>query len=174
MDKIELIAFSDTMDNYKLLHKWCREKFVYEWFEQRILSFDEIVQKYKNKLLEGKQKLYFINYENKLIGLVQLYKYNDLIFEELQPYHNIYEYDLFIGNSNYLHKGIGTKVVNMVNSFIYNYYHADCIVLRPFKRNVGAIKCYQKNNFQIIKEYDGKDTIGNNERIVVLINKKKE
>lgn len=29
-----------------------------------------------------------------------------------------------------------------------------------------------KNNFNIINEYDGKDTLGNNERIVVLINKR--
>lgn len=33
-------------------------------------------------------------------------------------------------------------------------------------------ECYQKNNFNIINEYDGKDTLGNNERIVVLINKR--
>lgn len=29
-----------------------------------------------------------------------------------------------------------------------------------------------KNNFNIINEYDGKDTLENNERIVVLINKR--
>ena len=33
-------------------------------------------------------------------------------------------------------------------------------------------ECYQKNNFNIINEYDGKDTLENNERIVVLINKR--
>jgi len=33
-------------------------------------------------------------------------------------------------------------------------------------------ECYQKNNFNIINEYDVKDTLGNNERIVVLINRR--
>ena len=72
MSKIELIKFSDTDNNYRLIHKWCSNKNVYEWFEQRILSYDEIVKKYKNKLLEEKQKIYLVNYDSKLIGLIQL------------------------------------------------------------------------------------------------------
>lgn len=170
MNKIELIDFTDTNDTYKLLHKWCSEKNVYEWFEQRVLSNDEIIEKYKNKLLEGKQKLLLISYDGKLIGLIQLYKYDDSIFNELKKYKNIYEYDIFIGDSNYLHRGIGTKVINIVNKLIYDKYLADCIILRPFKRNISAIKCYEKNGFKVVKEYDEKDTIGNNEKIIVLIN----
>ena len=171
MDKVELVNFIDENDTYKLVNKWCSNKFVYEWFEQRILSYDEIVKKYKTKLLEGKQKLFLINYNNKPIGIVQIYKYDDLLFDGLKEYKKIYEYDIFIGELNYLHKGIGTKVVNIVNKYIYDNYSADCIVLRPFKRNVNAIKCYEKNNFYFVTEYDGKDTIGNSEKITILINK---
>ena len=40
--------------------------------------------------------------------------------------------------------------MNIVNNYIYDNYSADCIVLRPFKRNTNAIKCYQKVWF---KEY---------------------
>ena len=94
MDKIELVNFCDEDAIYKLLYKWCSNKFVYEWFEQRILSYDEIVKKYKKKLLEGKQKLFLINYNNKPIGLVQIYKYDDLILDELKKYKEIYEYVL--------------------------------------------------------------------------------
>ena len=47
MDKVELVNFIDENDTYKLVNKWCSNKFVYEWFEQRILSYDEIVKKYK-------------------------------------------------------------------------------------------------------------------------------
>lgn len=171
MNEIELINFIDNHANYELMHKWCSEKFVYEWFEQRILSYDEIVEKYKTKLLTNKQKLYIINYKEKPLGFVQIYRYDDRIFDELKSYKNIYEYDIFIGKSDYLSIGIGTKIVNIVNDYIYNNYFADCIVLRPFKRNIRAIKWIQKNNFKIINEYDGIDTIGNEEKFVVLINK---
>ena len=55
---------------------------------------------------------------------------------------------------------------------IYNNYNADAIILRPFKRNIRAIKCYTKNDFKIIDEYIGKDSIGNKETILVLLNSK--
>ena len=56
---------------------------------------------------------------------------------------------------------------------IYDKYNADAIILRPFKRNIRAIKCYEKCDYKIIKEYDGKDTLGNPEIISVLLNTKK-
>ena len=37
MCKIGLIEFTDKKDNYELLYKWCSQKFIYEWFEQRKL-----------------------------------------------------------------------------------------------------------------------------------------
>ena len=156
-----LITFRDlknTDNEYRQLHKWCSNKFVYEWFEQRILSYDEIVSKYQKKLKEKIQDLFIIKCDDKDIGLVQIYKYKD----------NIYEYDLFIGIEEYLNKGIGTIIVNEINDIIYKKYKANSIILRPFKRNIRAIKCYKKCGFKQIDEYLGKDTLGNPEVITVL------
>ena len=156
-----LITFrdlKDTENEYRQLHKWCSNKFVYEWFEQRILSYDEIVSKYQNKLKKKIQDLFIIKCDDKDIGLVQIYKYKD----------NIYEYDLFIGIEEYLNKGIGTIIVNEINDIIYKKYKANSIILRPFKRNIRAIKCYKKCGFKQIDEYLGKDTLGNPEVITVL------
>ena len=174
MEKIKLVKFTDENDNYKLLHKWCSKEFVYEWFEQRILSLDEIINKYKMKLLDKKQELLFINYNNKNIGFVQIYKYEDKKIGELNKYNNIYEYDIFIGESEYLSKGIGKQTINCINEYIYKEHLSDCIVLRPFKRNIRAIRCYQKNNFHIIHEYDDYDTIGNREKFELMINVKEK
>ena len=172
MNEIELISFSDTPSNYQLLNKWCSDKNVYEWFEQRVLSYGEIKEKYQRKLLEGKQKLFMVYYQTKPIGFVQIYQYDDIIFDEIKEYKNIYEFDLFIGEVDYLSKGLGSKIVDYVDKYIYDYYHADCILLRPFKRNTRAIRCYQKNNYQIIKEYDSHDTLGNKEIISVMIKRR--
>ena len=40
---------------------------------------------------------------------------------------NIYEYDIFIGEENYLSKGFGTKIITSVNNLIYNKYLAENI-----------------------------------------------
>lgn len=152
------------------LYKWCQNDFVYEWFEQRKLTLDEIIKKYQNKLEKKKQNLFIITCDNKDIGLVQIYKFEkDINLEELNKYKNIYEFDIFIGEKKYLSKGIGKEITDKINGIIYNIYNADAIILRPFKRNIRAIKCYEKCNFNLIKEYDGVDTLGNKEIISILL-----
>ena len=171
------ITFRNLEDNekeFKQLYKWCQNKYIYEWFEQRILSLNEITNKYKNKLKQNTQDIYIIKCDNKDIGLVQIYKYDNIIpINELKDYQNIYEYDLFIGEEDYISKGIGSIIVNKINELIYNNYKADAIILRPFKRNIRAIKCYEKSNFKNIYEYEGKDTLGNPEIISILLNDNK-
>ena len=81
--------------------------------------------------------MYIIKSNGVDIGLVQIYKYeNDIKFDKLDNYKNIYEYDIFIGEEKYLSKGIGTKIINLVNDNIYKKYKADLILLRPFRKNV--------------------------------------
>lgn len=169
MNKIKLIEFTDKEDNYKLMYKWCSQKFIYEWFEQRKLSLDEIEYKYKTKLLNKEQKLFLINYNEKEIGFVQIYKYNENKIKLLNSYNNIFEYDIFIGESEYISKGIGTQIIKYINNYIYNNYLCNYIILRPFENNKRAIKCYEKCGFEKIYEYIGTDTLGNNKKIIVYI-----
>ena len=168
---IKFKKIRDSNEYYLKLYNWCKNEFVYEWFEQRILSFEEIVNKYKTKLKNKKQDLYIIQLNNKDIGLVQIYKFeNDINISCLDKYKNAYEYDLFIGEEGYLNKGICKKIADSINDMIYRKYNADSIILRPFKRNERAIKCYQKCNFEKVHEYIGNDTLGNKETILVLVN----
>ncbi len=56
------ISFRKLRNNdFNLLHTWCSQEFVYEWFEQRVLSYEEIVTKYTTKLNNGKQELLIIH-----------------------------------------------------------------------------------------------------------------
>lgn len=166
MSNITLRKLNDKKDEYSKLHKWCQNEFVYEWFEQRILSYNEIVNKYKTKLKEKKQDLFIIQADNVDIGLVQIYKFENDITIDTDD--NTYEYDLFIGEEEYLDKGIGKEIVNKVNDTIFNKYKASSIILRPFRRNIRAVKCYEKCGFTNILEYLGSDTLGNPEVISVL------
>ena len=169
---IKFKKLRDSNEHYLKLYNWCKNEFVYEWFEQRILSFEEIVNKYETKLKNKKQDLYIIQLNNKDIGLVQIYKFeNDINISCLDKYKNAYEYDLFIGEEGYLNKGIGKKIADSINDMIYQKYNADSIILRPFKRNERSIKCYQKCNFEKVHEYIGTDTLGSRETILVLLNK---
>ena len=157
---ITLRKFKDEESEYKKMHEWCSKKHVNEWFEQRVLSFDEIRNKYKNKI--GNQDMFIIQYNNIDIGFVQIYEYKP----------KIYEFDLFIGEEELLSKGLGTKIEVFIINKIYSDYDADSIIARPFKRNIRSVKCSLKAGFNIIDEYDGTDTIGNPETILVMENKR--
>ena len=172
---ISFRKLKDTKNDYEKIYNWCNNDFVYEWFEQRILSYEEIVNKYKLKLEKKKQILYIIKSNKKDIGLVQIYKFNNnLQINNLNIFNNVYEYDLFIGEEEYLNRGIGLKVINEINKIIYKKFNADSIILRVFKRNKRAIKCYLKCNFENIYEYIDTNTLGEKEEILVLLNYKEK
>ena len=155
------------------LQKWCQQDFIYEWFEQRILTLEEIRNKYQKKLHDQKQKIWIIQKDKKDIGLIQVYPYEkEVNIEELNQYHTIYEYDLFIGEEKYLSKGIGKEIISQMNDKIYSEYKADAIVLRPFKRNTRAIHCYEKCGFKKIAEYESMNTLNEKEEIIVLLHTK--
>lgn len=167
------ITFRKLLDNekeYVQLYNWCQNEFVYEWFEQRKLTLEEIHNKYQDKLETKKQELLIIQYEGIDIGLVQIYKYEDTPLDGLRDYKDIYEFDLFIGKEKYLNQGIGTEVIKEITKWIYTNYDADAIVLRPFKKNERAIHCYEKCGYKFLEEQTGKDTLGNTVEIVVLVN----
>ena len=57
-------------------------------------------------VLRKNTNLFFIIYDEVIIGFVQIYKYNDKIIKMFNSYNNVFEYDIFIGESEYLSKGI--------------------------------------------------------------------
>ena len=75
--EITFRKLNNTEEDYEKLYKWCKNRYIYEWFEQRVLSLDEIKTKYMNKLLNSDQTLFIIQCDGNDIGLVQAYKYDD-------------------------------------------------------------------------------------------------
>ena len=154
-----------TSNDFDLIYKWCSNKTIYEWFEQRPLSKEEIIKKYTKKLKEKKQELYIIQYLNKEIGLTQIYPY------EID--NSIYEFDIFIGEEDQ-NKGIGVQAIQEIKKYIYETYHPNAILLRPFKRNTRAIHCYEKCGFKILREEESTDTLNHKETIVIMMNQKED
>lgn len=155
--EISLRKLEDNLKDYQLLYEWCQSKSIYEWFEQRPLSLDEIKNKYQKKIKDNKQDCYFIKDKDKEIGYVQIYNIND----------KQKEYDIFL-KEEYCSQGYGKEIINYIDELIFQEENIDSIILRPFKRNIRAIKCYQKCGYEIIEEIDDKDTLGNKEIAVIL------
>ena len=169
-DNIYLRNIEDNEIDYKMLYKWCSNPKVYKYFEQRILSYEEIVDKYKKRISsDGLIKTKIIIYKTIPIGLVQYYEmtYEDKSYFDLNKYDKVFSIDIFIEEDIYHNLGIGSMVINYISDYLLN----DCeiVALTPESDNVNAIKCYQKCGFKIVKEYNYSDSLGNKTINTLLI-----
>ncbi len=157
-DELRLRRLKDIESDYRFLEKWYKEKEVYLAFEQRVLSYEEIKNKYYERTLDNTNvPVYMIEYKKSPIGIVQ--------YKEIDK--NKYELDIFIGDTNLNNKGIGHLVINKMCEYLYNN-NAKEIIMCPLKDNLKAINCYKKCGFIVEKEFTEKDTIGNNQKYLLM------
>ena len=85
-ENIKLRRLKDDFKDYKLLEKWYQEEEVYLSFEQRKLSYEEIVNKYSKRTLENsKIPIFMIEYNDIPIGIIQY----QLIDDENKKLYNL-------------------------------------------------------------------------------------
>lgn len=69
-DNVSLRRLCNIEENYKLLEKWYKEEAIYSHFEQRILNYEEIVNKYYPRtLVDAKVPVFMIE-----LGIVLTYR----------------------------------------------------------------------------------------------------
>lgn len=97
-----------------MLHRWFRDERVLKWYAKKVMSLDEVGRKYL-PYIEGKVKTrpFVILYEEKPIGYIQTYRVTDYpdwnVFVGADT--NAAGLDLFIGESAFHGKGIGSEVI---------------------------------------------------------------
>lgn len=173
MIKINFRKLNDSENDYKLLYNWCQKEYIYKYFEQRKLSYQEIVNKYKKRIRKNaKVKTFIINYNNKDIGLIQYSKVDikDIKRFNLESYGNCYQVDLFIGEEDYLYKGNGKQIVEEFIVFI-NENNIDTIVAFVEEENIISLKCLKKLNFTLIKTFKQDNGIKEKTNYCLLVKK---
>ena len=174
IDDIKLRRLKDCDEDYHLLEKWYQEEEVYSQFEQRILKYEEIKNKYYPRTkYNAKIPVYMILYSNKPVGIIQYQKIN----KDNQKLYGIndndaYEIDIFIGEINYHNKGIGTKSINIINDYLFSKKNATKTIMCPTKNNAKAKKCYEKCGFVEKKKYKTNNTVGIEEEFILMTKEK--
>lgn len=170
-EKLELRQLIDCDDDYKKLEKWYQEEEIYSHFEQRILKYKEIKEKYYPRTLkEAKIPVYMIEYDKAPIGIIQY----QLINSENKKLYNInynkcYEIDIFIGELAMQGQGNGKKAINLLSKYLFKEKNAESLVMCPLKDNITAIKCYEKCGFKINNSFKIEDTIGDLQEYLLMI-----
>ena len=175
-NNVSLRRLFNVEDDYRLLEKWYKEEEIYSHFEQRILNYEEIVNKYYPRtLVDAKVPAFIIEYDSHPVGIIQY----QMINEENKELYNLdnnnsYEMDIFVGELNLHNKGIGNKAVRLMANYLFKEKNANLIVMCPLKENIGAIRCYEKVGFKTNGEFITEDTIGNMQEYVLMILKKEK
>ena len=153
---IHFAPLSET--HFPLLLKWLEEPHVKSWWDRDISYTQALVEeKYTSyvdgyKLENGEKKTisaFIIYVDNNPIGLIQIYKLQDFARKALLidfP-ESLAAIDFFIGDINYIGKGLGAEILK---SFDYKGY--ENILVDPDMDNIAAIKTYEKAGFKKVRE----------------------
>lgn len=151
-----------TQSDFPLLLAWLEEPHVKAWWDADVSWTPELIQeKYRSyvdgyKLEHGERKkieAYIICADDMPIGYIQLYNAYD--FARSEPLVDLPEslgaFDMFIGQKEYLGKGIGSQALMLFLETVcaqkYAYVFAD-----PEIENKQAIRAYEKAEFKKIRE----------------------
>jgi len=139
-----------TPEDYPLLLKWLSENHVMEWWNDGDDTLEKVALHYGEQnddvwrfiLVEENEEI------EKDIGYFQYYFASD----------NEIGIDQFIGEADYLGKGVGEKAIKLFIELITGKHNPKQIILDPSPENKRAIRCYEKVGF---KHYEtGKNDTG--------------
>lgn len=159
----QLITFTPLKPaHFPLLLKWINADHVAKWWrDNRIWTLDDIVEKYETytegyKLAGDTRKpihAFIIECDAHPIGYIQYYDAYDFpresgpLTKDLAD--SVAALDLYIGELKFTGKGLGPQIMTQfMNVYIAPSFRA-CFV-DPDKRNLGAIRAYEKAGFQPI------------------------
>ena len=155
-DKISFRKLEES--DLKLMHQWFNTPHVSQWWKidgKRNPGYEE-VSKHFIPNISGSHptKCYIVAYDKTKVAFVQsaLIKDNPQFEEAFKIDGNIAGIDIFIGEEQYLHKGLGSLIIKaFLTDIIFKIYNTDLCIIDPEPENKIAIRAYEKCGFHYIK-----------------------
>lgn len=145
-DTFQFIPLSP--DHIPLLRQWLKEPHVAE-FWQEPEDEAEFRQKYLGKLQERDVRPYIINYNGRPIGYIQDYE-AALVgggwWPNAKP--GTFGVDQYIGENEFINKGLGTKIIHLFVSKLFENPKVQEVITDPDPKNGRAIRAYEKVGFK--------------------------
>jgi RimJ/RimL family protein N-acetyltransferase len=126
-----------------LMHRWLNTPHVVEWWPDEALPLDEIIAKYRPRI-DGKEdvRCFVIVSGDTPIGYIQEYPASE----------NSAGIDLFIGEIEFLHRGLGASIIRQfLNDIVFADLAIESCIIDPSVSNRGAIRAYEKVGFRFFK-----------------------
>lgn len=173
MSKINFEPLNES--HFELMHYWFNKPHVQEFYSLRPWTLEEVQVKL-TPYLQGWKKIkgFVIYLEKHPIGYIQSCPIKDHPWENQDLLEETIEeaagFDLFIGEENYLGKGLGCQIVD---SFLKNHIWTEyryCLA-DPDIRNEASIRLLQKCGFHKHKKINTKNTLKQDVTLELYIKK---
>ena len=155
----ESISFRPLAEtDLPLLHGWLNSPEVARWWEvggQHYPSLELVIDKWMpRKDVVETEKSYVIHYEGKPVGYIRC-----ALNDDQTAYKEAFEIeggtagvDVFIGEEDYLHKGLGSSIITrFLREVVFVIYDVAVCVIDPELENTIAIRAYEKAGFRHTK-----------------------
>lgn len=132
-----------------ILHQWLQLSHVKEFWDDGDRKLEQVINHYI-KTDETNRYLFYIN--NVAVGYIQMYYINSI--HQYAKLANLasecYGIDFFIGNTDYLGKGLSSQVIT---EFITRYGNNKPVIVDPLINNHKAIHIYEKIGFKTVNKF---------------------
>ena len=140
----------------ELMHRWLNAPHVRRWWYAEGTSYAEIEEHYL-PAIEGREatKPFLILHRDEPIGYVQSYwisAEDDEAYASLVDVEGSAGVDLFIGEAEYLHRGLGRHVIrSFLSEHVFSKPDIAVCVIGPEPKNSAAVRAYEKAGFRFFK-----------------------
>ena len=143
------------------LHHWRNLPHVSQWWAPQNPTLAQTRDEYNAYMRPNYEvDAYIIVMDGEDIGYMQ--KWRVASFPDYKPYVQLDDLsigiDVFIGDPNRLHQGIGTQAIQL---FLQDYIFADAnipaCIIDPLPNNAAAIRAYEKAGFQHVATFTHED-----------------
>ncbi len=134
--------------DFPLLLEWLTKPHVKQWWDDGEDTLEKIAENYGEE--ENLERFLLIEKNEKAekpIGFFQYYLLDD----------GSIGIDQFIGEADYINRGVGTKAVKLFIELILQKHKPKRIILDPLPENKRAVRCYEKVGFRHYETVRGAD-----------------
>lgn len=137
------------------LYTWVHTEHVKKWWYPDALSWPEFHAKYLKKIHSNSVWGYLIQVDDTPIGFIQYYdaSKNPDDFGNVDP-EGTFGMDLYIGDTNFIGKGYGTRVLSKFIASIKEKHNVTKFIIDPHAENSAAIRTYEKVGFKKVRTED--------------------
>jgi aminoglycoside 6'-N-acetyltransferase len=164
-DGVTIRRLRDDLDDYAALVRWRSAPHVAEWWDtaQTELGLDGVIAKYRSRTTsQDPTTACIIEFADIPVGYIQFYPWaaneaemREIGFELPVGYWGV---DIFIGERDYLNRGIGSQAVSLVCRYLMEQRGAVGVALVVARDNLRAQRAYEKAGLVRISEVLDTDT----------------